>query len=333
MTEISHTSRQPLRSPWTLDRLNRERSILLGLALDHSTALSYTSALNSYLTFCKIHHLEIEPTPETLSYYVTFQCTFITPSSVDTYLSGICSQLEPFFPFVRANRASQLVSRTLKGARRRHGSAPTRKAPLTWEDLNTVAKLLTASSSYDERLFVAMLLAGFCALLRLAELVLPDTIALRNFAKVTLRSSCTLNNDHFSFWLPVHKSDALFEGNKIVVLKRQSLPDPWTSLRMYLEKRDARFPLHPYLWLTEAGQVPTRGWFIARLRKFFPPSISGHSMRAGGATAMAEEGAAPELIKAAGRWTSNSFERYIRKNPVLLHALILGRTAGVHGRV
>jgi hypothetical protein len=46
-------------------------------------------------------------------------------------------------------------------------------------------------------------------------------------------------------------------------------------------------------------------------------------MRAGGATAMAEAGAVPKLIKGAGHWTSTSFERYIRKNPVVLHALIL----------
>jgi hypothetical protein len=170
-----------------------------------------------------------------------------------------------------------------------------------------------------------MLLTGFCALLRLAELVVPDNRALRNLSKVTRRSSFSMNDTLFSFWLPVHKSDALFEGNKIVILRRAQEPDPWTAMRQYMEERDGKFPLHPHLWLTEAGAVPTRGWFISRLRKFFPPSISGHSMRAGGATALAEEGAAPELIKAAGRWTSDSFERYIRKNPVLLHALILGR--------
>jgi len=36
-------------------------------------------------------------------------------------------------------------------------------------------------------------------------------------------------------------------------------------------------------------------------------------------------GATIELIKGAGRWSSNAFEKYIRKNVVVLHALILGR--------
>ena len=36
-------------------------------------------------------------------------------------------------------------------------------------------------------------------------------------------------------------------------------------------------------------------------------SIAGQSMRAGGATALAEAGVPPQLIQAAGRWTSDTF--------------------------
>jgi hypothetical protein len=124
MISISPTLRQPHRDPWTIERLKYERSILLGLAIDPSTILSYTSALNSFLTFCKIHHFAPDPTPDLLSLYITFQSTFISPRSVDSYLSSICNQLEPYFPHVRANCASQLVSHTLKGAHRRHGWGP-----------------------------------------------------------------------------------------------------------------------------------------------------------------------------------------------------------------
>src|ERR1700729_472481 len=121
MINITNTSRQPVRQPWTADRLICERSILLGMAIDNSTANTYTSATNSYLTFCKLHGIPIEPTSETLSYYITFQSSHINPKSVESYLSGICSNLEPFFPKICANRASALVKRTLKGALRRYG--------------------------------------------------------------------------------------------------------------------------------------------------------------------------------------------------------------------
>src|SRR5271168_4453623 len=90
---------------------------------------------------------------------------------------------------------------------------------------------------------------------------------------------------------------------------------------------DSIFPLHPELWLTSRGSVPTRHWFISRLRAFFPKNISGHSLRSGGATSLAEGGADLDTIQAVGRWSSNAFRIYIRKNPVVIHAILLGRPA------
>ncbi|KAJ7058614.1 hypothetical protein C8F01DRAFT_1255762 [Mycena amicta] len=41
--------------PWSEERLCHEHAIALGYAVDSNTFLTYTSALNSYLTFCKLH--------------------------------------------------------------------------------------------------------------------------------------------------------------------------------------------------------------------------------------------------------------------------------------
>ncbi|OCH83955.1 hypothetical protein OBBRIDRAFT_716913, partial [Obba rivulosa] len=97
-------SQQPKRAPWPLERLILECSIALGYALDKSTRLTYFSALNSYLNFCKLHDFAVEPTPDTLSFFVVFISAHIKPHSVASYLSGICSELEPFFPKVRTVR-------------------------------------------------------------------------------------------------------------------------------------------------------------------------------------------------------------------------------------
>jgi hypothetical protein len=104
MIEISPRSRQPQREPWTMERLTYERSIALGLSIDENSNLTYTSALNSYLTFCKLHNLPIEPTEQTLSFYTVFMSSHIKPDSVDSYLSGISNQLEGFFPDVRVTK-------------------------------------------------------------------------------------------------------------------------------------------------------------------------------------------------------------------------------------
>ena len=124
-------SRQPSQEAWTIDQLNSKLMINLGLAIDQSTHESYSSALKWYLTFCCLHGFDIEPTQWTLTYYVTFQSSHIDPKSVDSYLSGICNQLESHFLDVQNFHKSSMVSWALKGAKCCFGKATSRKLPLT----------------------------------------------------------------------------------------------------------------------------------------------------------------------------------------------------------
>ncbi|KAF9052275.1 hypothetical protein BDZ89DRAFT_1088428 [Hymenopellis radicata] len=234
-------SRQRTRVPWSRERLVHERAIALGLAIDASSSGTYDSGLNSYLAFCNIHHMPVTPTPDTLSFFTVYMSAHINPRSVGTYLSGVCNKLEPYFPEVRANRASHLVKRSLAGCLKR-------------------------DSSHDDILFVAMLCTGFCGLLRLGELSVPDNKKIRDYRKCSTRASVSWDDSGYGFELPYHKADRFFEGNKIKIIRR------------------------------------------------------------GGATAMAEDGCAPHLIQAAGRWASDTFQIYIRKNPVVLQAMLF------HGR-
>ena len=314
-----------------MEKLLHECSILLGMEIDHSTHLSYTSAVNSYLTFCRVHELNMEPTPETLSFYATYITSFLEPRSVNTYLSGIANELETYFPDARKNCNSLLVTRTMKGAKHRYGKVINRKLPLSVEDLGVVCDDLRSSTNHDDLLFVAQLLVGFYALLRLAELCYSDKSALQDFTKITKRISIEWLADTFSFWLPTHKADSDFEGSRIIVQKATTSPDPYSHFIAYLHSRDLLFPLNPELWLRLNGQVPTRAWFIHRLRHYFPKEVAGQSLRSGGATNLALNGVHNDLIQAAGRWSSDVFRAYTRKNPFFVHALLFaGRTAHDH---
>jgi hypothetical protein len=193
-------SRQPARAAWSRDHLLRERAIALGLAIDTSTLKNYGSALNSYLTFVRLHDFPVEPTPDTLSFFTVFMSSHIDPKSVSVYLSGICSQLEPYFQY------------------------------------------------------------------------------------------CDIN--------------------------------PLSVFADYLSSRDRLHPLSTPLWLKKNGTVPTRQFFISRLRRYFDKDVAGQSMRAGGATSLAEHGVPPSLIQFMGRWSSDAFFIYIRKSPVLIQALL-----------
>ncbi|KAG2050846.1 hypothetical protein BDR06DRAFT_890924 [Suillus hirtellus] len=238
-------TKQPIWAAWSMECLIHERSINLGLALDHSTNQSYLSALNSYINFCNIHHLSVDPTIDTLLLFVTFMLAHINPRSVNNYLSGVCSLLEEYYPYIRAN------------SKHWFGVAIKRKLPLSRADLCTALEVLLATPSHNDLLFSAQLLDGFYRLMRLGELVWPDNPALQDHSKLILQTSLILSANHHSFMLPTNKTDV------------------------------------------------------------------------GGATSLAASGVSAECIQAMGRWSSNGFCIYIRKNPALLHALLFNGH-GIH---
>ena len=135
--------------------------------------------------------------------------------------------------------------------------------------------------------------------------------------------------------------DRLFFDNRTMIQTDFSLPVQYTrqiadqvsrmgaalppSFQRYLRSRDNRMALASPLWLTASGNVPTRSFFIRRLRLFFDTDVAGQSMRAGGATLLAECGSPPQIIQSIGRWSSEAFKIYVRKNPVILQAMLYSR--------
>src|ERR1700678_2528198 len=320
-------SKQRKRLAWTRERLLRERALALGQAIDTSTWKNYGSALNSYLTFVRIHNFPVEPTPDSLSFFTVFMCHHIKPDSVDSYLSGICQQLEPYFPSIRNIRKSMLCKRTLAGCKRLRGTPTTRKRALTMSDLKLVIHHYLSSESHDDLLFVSQLLTGFFALMRLGELTVSDDKSLIDHRKITTRTSVSISDNDYRFFLPSHKADKTFEGNTIIIQRHHISIDPVGFFKRYLVSRDRLFPFSSDLWLRADGSRPSRSFFIRRMKIFFESDVAGQSMRAGGATSLAENGVPPNLIQAMGRWASSAFHIYIRKNPVFLQALLFGRAA------
>ena len=320
-------SKQRPRLAWTRERLLRERSLALGQAIDTSTWKNYGSALNSYLTFVRIHDFPVEPTADTLSFFTVYMCHHIKPDSVDSYLSGICQQLEPYFPSIRDIRKSMICKRTLTGCKRLRGVPTNRKRALTMNDLNLVVNHYSLSESHDDLLFVSQLLTGFFALMRLGELTVSDDKSLIDQRKITRRTSVSVSDKDYRFFLPSHKADKVFEGNTVIIQRHDISIDPLSKFKKYLSSRDRLFPYSSDLWLRADGSRPSRSFFIRRMKLFFKSDVAGQSMRAGGATSLAENGVPPNLIQAIGRWASSAFQIYIRKNPVLLQALLFGRAA------
>ncbi|OJA08810.1 hypothetical protein AZE42_05069 [Rhizopogon vesiculosus] len=308
-----------------MDRLLHERFIALGFTLARSTCSSYDSTLASYLEFCRLHQLPITPSPDTFSFYIVWLSSYILPSSVDSYLSGICSKMEDEFPDARHVRKSRLVQRTLAGCKRRHQQPVNRREPLSHTDLLTLYDALNLSGAYDDILFLTMIHVGFATLQRLGELVWPDAVHLQSYSSVSMRHTVCVSDTCISYTLPSSNTDRFGHGMELLVQASTSRNNCVALFTQYLGARDALFPSHPALWLKCNGELPTRSWFLRRLRSILPsPNLGGHSMRVGGATALALAGSTPQMIQAAGRWSSDEFQKYIRVHPFLLQALLHG---------
>ncbi|KAF7343878.1 RNase H domain-containing protein [Mycena sanguinolenta] len=219
----------------------------MGAAIDTSSAHTYGSALNSFIEFCRLHHFPIDPTAEILSFYVVFISNLI--SHIYVTFAAVCWSPAPF--------------KDVNDCEVRLYVENIRYLEITF---GAQSPPLPPSPSHDDLLFLSQLLTGFRALLRLGELTTPDNPKLRNPRKYTKRTSASAGTTSYEYWLPAHKADTLFEGNRVIVTDADAL----LHFHSYLKSRDQLHPLNPYLWLRANGHVPTRAWFIKRLRHLFP---------------------------------------------------------------
>ena len=317
------SSRQPHRQPWTLETFVRKRAYAISNSLDLSTRRTYSSALNSWIAFINMHAFSIEPTEDTLSFFIVYMSHHIEPRSVKSYLSGLVQQLETNFPSIHDIRSSPLITKVLKGCMKLKSKPIRRMEALAIEDLHFLNEKFCHKQTHDNLLFAALLFTEFFGLLRLGDMTFPDDPNIREWRKISRRTTLRIDCLHYSFLLPSHKADKIFEGNKVLIRAFDSNTiDPTPVFVRYITSRDLLFPAASPLWLTSEGTVPTRSFFMTRFRLFFFKSYGGASMRAGGATHLAILGTSSKVIRALGRWSSEAWELYIRLHPTLLHALL-----------
>ncbi|KJA21355.1 hypothetical protein HYPSUDRAFT_108311, partial [Hypholoma sublateritium FD-334 SS-4] len=245
------------------------------------------------------HNFPIDPTPDTLSFFVVYMChpDHVKPNTVKSYLSGICNQLEIFFPNVREARRSQIVTRTLTGCTKLRAVGVNRKRAITFDEIGDLHTSIANSSSYDDSLFLAICHSSFHGLLRIGESVWPDKRSLQDYHKVVPRSSVALSDATYEFTLPGHKAVRLFEGSRVLYHRSNVGNQCMSAFASYLARRDAKFPYNPELWLREDGSIPQRSWFMRMLRRHFTDNPGGHSFRPGGATYLASLGVPPNIIQ------------------------------------
>jgi len=127
------------------------------------------------------------------------------------------------------------------------------------------------------------------------------------------------------------KATPHLEGNRLHIAQILNAPDPKPIMEKYL-RGDYVVPSSiRQLWLRcerDFRHQPFMGSCVAS-RNYCPPDIASQSMHAGGAYTrrFAEAGAPSELIRGAGRWSSNLPFEDISKKHNSASCLILGRSS------
>lgn len=304
-----------------LEQLRSEMIQLVDSSIEKSTKRAYDSAVKKWKAFTILYSLPFLPTVESLALFITSLFKKVIG------IAGILSGLGYYFK-LRMDwdliRSDEIIRRLMISTKKNNDHQVKRAKALPIEIVLSVAASLPEGRTdrdYDNLLFGVMLLIGFFGVMRLGEIVIPNSPDQNHHRKIIQRSSVKMEFSHFRFRLPYHKADRLYEGSTVSIA-RDSLPSKCYLLEYfesYLEKRDFRFPNRKELFILANGASPNRRWFIDRLKSCSGNS-SGHSLRSGGATYYASINIDRSTIQDLGRWKSEVYRTYIQSNPALLAA-------------
>jgi hypothetical protein len=297
-----------------LSLLDKRTEYLQVHSIETSTAKNYRTGARDYIQFCIKHSLPLNPTPQTLSRYISYTSQFI--ASGPKYLSGARHFLRDLYPDFDDNRSSPLVQATIAGSKKLRADPVRRKLPLRPCHLLAFLERAHSTRDYDDFLFAVILSCSFYACHRIGELVIKNDRDLFDSHKIIKRSSFHISDTRAGYVLPYSKTDRFYRGTHILFAS-QTVADPVLLLRGYVVRRDAFHGAKPALFIRRDGSLPTRSWFDVKFFSLLDRSFGGHSARAGGATFYSSLGLSEDIIQAIGRWTSQSWKIYIRDNPIV----------------
>ena len=298
--------------------------------------MAYKTGFNKYLTFAAMHlvpfscqHLP-QISEEILIFFVSHCASrlHLTYHTIKNYLCGIKyhyisnTGMNP----LQKNDGSQLFKLFLimKGIRRQSSKSSRTRLPITSSILYQICHLLNSSiyGAYNDKLLKAASCLAFYGFLRCGEFTTrtshvdpSTTICLKDisFGKIGITFT------YMSVLIKSSKTDPFRKGCRIKLHAIPSLSCPVTAMLDFWDMR-SRFTRHPNspLFLLADGGVLSRLIFIERIRSILkelghnPNVYAGHSFRIGAATSSASVNTPDHLIKTLGRWSSDSYQLYIR---------------------
>jgi len=300
----------------------------MSLTVASTTAASYASGWNAWLTYCEEYGIRqpLEPAEHQLIGFVAW-CTMggrhriksskpLAFSTIKLYLHSIKHvHKQSLLPDpVTGAKALEL---TMRGAKRMlavNGPKRKPKIPVTISLLEGLKQYFNLDT-HDDRVRWAVLVCGVFGLMRLGELLGPNSLAWSNVSKIS--------DEHFQLTLPSSKTDPYRLGVAINFFKTDSAVCPVAALANLQARWPKDLPHNGNLFMMSDRTVLKRKAFsvmlqtrIDQLEKIWKTGLSGqrfsgHSLRRGGATSLWLRGVSDAMIQVLGRWQSDAYKRYI----------------------
>ena len=291
---------------------------LLNASLASSSKQQYNRVWKKFDSFCA--HLGITssfPTsvPVLLLLIAHLKGQNTAPSAISSYISILS-----FFHKINNHpdpTRSFLVAKTLAGARNL-SAKPDARLPVTLPILYRLLQAAPAamSSFYEISLVNAMMVLAFRAYLRVGEMVPRSEIA---GAENCLHfEDIKVEGDAISVQFRSFKHSGR-QGPQILQVDGAPFVDtpiyPAAIVKDFLHIRGSEPGL---LFVLPGNRMYCRRQFDKRLKNLLSlcglssSSFKGHSFRIGAASLAASQGKSDAQIRAAGRWASDAFRKYIR---------------------
>jgi hypothetical protein len=222
------------------------------------------------------------------------------------------------------------IQTMLKGARKSTPQAfrLPKRLPLLIEDIVAVRSQLTLSEPLDAAVYACLTTTFFTAA-RLGEFTVPNLTSFNadihtKVANVTHDIEDRSGNKVTTFHIPQTKIVPKERGGETLYWAQQEGPaDPRAALANHLEINEPSPTSHLFAYRHKGSHRPlTKAIFLARLKKALKdagrPNKHGHSIRIGATLEYLLRGVPFEAMKSIGRWSSDSFSRYLRKHAQIL---------------
>lgn len=289
----------------------------LNKAWSSATIKNYSSGVRAFLNFCHQHCIPddaIFPASDFLlcAFIASIPDTF-SASTIKNYISGLRAwHIRNGYSFTRSDRLNLIVKTS-----RPNSKAAATRPPVTVNMLKALAEKLDPTLPFDICV-LACAFSCFWGLARLGEL-LPNNSSFDTahppYPKLSHLHTGPLQS--FKLSLPWTKVSH-WSGETLIISQQSGVVDPTTTLALHIaiDKLNPTDILFSYRTNSGTLQVMTKPEFLSTCNMIWRRTgfdyTTGHSFCIGGTTQFLLCGIAPDIIKKAGRWSSDSFLRYWR---------------------